>query len=402
MAVRVPLFSALTLPGAEHNLLPGPVMEARAVSPHAIRDRVEFLLRSAGVEPNGPAPHDVRILDPRFYQRVARSGTLGFGESYVDGDWECDRLDEAVYRLVRSGARRVNGLRDFGRRAAAIFTNPGRPSRAFEVGERHYDLGHDLFAWMLGPRMAYSCAYWKEATDLESAQEAKLDLVCRKLGLRPGMRLLDVGCGWGSLVLFAAERYGVSALGITVSREQQEWAQEAAGALPVRIELRDYRSLDAGTFDAVASVGMFEHVGRKNYGTFFDVVRRHLTPEGLFLLHTIGGNESSSTIDPWIERYIFPNGLIPSLAQIAEAAEGRFVVEDVHNFGADYEKTLLAWSANVEAHRAELAARYGERFLRMWRFYLLSCAGAFRARYNNLLQVVLSPSGVPGGYHAPR
>ena len=377
-------------------------MEATAVSHHGVADRIDSLLRAADVEPDGPEPHDIRILNPRFYQRVARSGTLGFGESYVDGDWECDRLDEAVCRLVRSGARRINGLHDFGRRAAAIFTNPGRPSRAFEVGERHYDLGNDLFEWMLGPRMAYSCAYWKDATDLASAQEAKLDLVCRKLRLEPGMRLLDVGCGWGSLVLYAAERYGVSALGITVSHEQQEWAQKAAGALPVTIELRDYRSLDAGTFDAVASVGMFEHVGRKNYATFFDVVRRHLEGNGLFLLHTIGGNESSATIEPWIERYIFANGLIPSLAQIATAGEGRFVVEDVHNFGADYERTLLAWHANVEAHREELLSRYGERFLRMWRFYLLSCAGAFRARYNNLFQVVLSPSGVPGGYRAPR
>ncbi len=377
-------------------------MEASVASPRHADERIAAALRSAGVELDGPAPHDVRVRDPRFFHRVTSRGSLGFGESYVDGDWECDRIDELVFRLVRAGVHRsYEGVRDLGRHAAALLTNPGR-TRAFVVGERHYDLGNDLFERMLGRRMVYSCGYWKDAEDLDAAQDAKLDLVCRKLGLKPGMRLLDVGCGWGGLACFAAERYGVSALGITVSREQQEWARRAAGSLPVTIELLDYRSLDAGTFDAVASIGMFEHVGRKNYATFLDVVRRHLADGGLFLLHTIGGNESSFTTDPWIERYIFPNSLIPSLAQVASAAEGRFVVEDVHNFGADYERTLLAWHANVERHRDELEGRYGARFLRMWRYYLLSCAGAFRARYNNLWQIVLSPRGVADGYRAPR
>jgi cyclopropane-fatty-acyl-phospholipid synthase len=377
-------------------------MEASVASPRHADERIAAALRSAGVELDGPAPHDIRVRDPRFFHRVTSRGSLGFGESYVDGDWECDRIDELVFRLVRADVHRsYEGVRGLGRHAAALLTNPGR-TRAFVVGERHYDLGNDLFERMLGRGMVYSCGYWKDAEDLDAAQDAKLDLVCRKLGLKPGMRLLDVGCGWGGLACFAAQRCGVSALGITVSREQQESARRAAGSLPVTIELLDYRSLDAGTFDAVASIGMFEHVGRKNYATFFGVVRRHLADDGLFLLHTIGGNESSFTTDPWIERYIFPNSLIPSLAQVASAAEGCFVVEDVHNFGADYDRTLLAWSANVERHRDELEGRYGARFLRLWRYYLLSCAGAFRARYNNLWQIVLSPRGVAGGYRAPR
>jgi cyclopropane-fatty-acyl-phospholipid synthase len=378
-------------------------MEASVASPPHAQERIAAALRSAGVELDGPAPHDIRVRDPRFFHRVASRGSLGFGESYVDGDWECDRIDELVFRLVRAGVHRsYEGVRDLSRRAAALLTNSGRTARAFVVGERHYDLGNDLFERMLGRRMVYSCGYWKDADDLDAAQDAKLDLVCRKLRLEPGMRLLDIGCGWGGLACFAAERYGVDVLGITVSREQQEWARRTAGSLPVTIELLDYRSLDAGTFDAVASVGMFEHVGRKNYATFFDVVRRYLADTGLFLLHTIGGNTSSFTTDPWIERYIFPNSLIPSLAQVASAAEGRFVVEDVHNFGADYERTLLAWDANVERRHDELEGRYGARFLRMWRYYLLSCAGAFRARYNSLWQIVLSPRGVAGGYRAPR
>jgi cyclopropane-fatty-acyl-phospholipid synthase len=378
-------------------------MEAPVASLRGAPARIASALLSAGVEPDGPAPHDIRVRDLRFFHRVASRGSLGLGESYVDGDWECDRIDELVFRLIRAGVHRAHeGVRGLGRRAAAILSNPGRAAHAFEVGERHYDLGNDLFERMLGPRMIYSCGYWKDVEDLDAAQEAKLDLVCRKLGLKAGMRLLDVGCGWGGLACFAAERHGVRVLGITVSREQLEWARRAAGSLPVSFELRDYRSLDTGTFDAVASIGMFEHVGRKNYKTFFDVVRRHLADDGLFLLHTIGGNDSSFTTDPWIERYIFPNSMIPSLAEVATAAEHRFVVEDVHTFGADYDRTLLAWTANVERHQGELELRYGARFLRMWRYYLLSCAGAFRARYNNLWQFVLSPRGVAGGYHALR
>ncbi|MFI5180395.1 MAG: cyclopropane fatty acyl phospholipid synthase [Thermoanaerobaculia bacterium] len=378
-------------------------MEASVAPLRGAAARIASALGSAGVTLDGPAPQDIRIRNPRFFTRVAALGSLGFGESYVDGDWECDRIDEAVCRIVRAGLNRPGrSVRELARRAAALLTNPGRAARAFEIGERHYDLGNDLFERMLGKRMVYSCAYWKDAADLDAAQEAKLDLVCWKLRLKPGMRLLDIGCGWGGLACYAADRFRVSVLGITVSREQRDRARAAAGSLPVTIELIDYRSLDAGTFDAVASLGMFEHVGRKNYGTFLDVVRRHLAEDGLFLLHTIGGNTSLFTTDPWIERHIFPNSLIPSLAQIAFAAEGRFVVEDMHNFGADYDRTLLAWHANVEAHRPELEARYGERFLRMWRYYLLSCAGAFRARYNNLWQIVLSPRGLPGGYSAPR
>jgi cyclopropane-fatty-acyl-phospholipid synthase len=377
-------------------------MEALVAPPRGVRARIESALNSAGVQVDGSGPHDIRVHRARFFERVAATGSLGLGESYMDGDWECDRVDDLVFRLIRAGVHRSHGKgREFTRRAAAFLTNPGR-TRAFEIGERHYDLGNFLFERMLDRRMVYSCGNWKDARDLDEAQEAKLDLACRKLGLAPGMRFLDVGCGWGSLGCFAAERYGVSAFGITVSREQKDWADRAAGTLPVTTDLRDYRSLDAGTFDAIASIGMFEHVGLKNYATFFDVVRRHLADDGLFLLHTIGGNESSSTTDPWIDRYIFPNSLIPSLAQIASAAEGRFVLEDVHNFGSDYDRTLLAWNANVERHREELEARLGPRFLRMWRYYLLSCAGAFRARHNNVWQIVLSPRGVPGGYRAPR
>ena len=279
--------------------------------------------------------------------------------------------------------------------------NLQKPSRAFQIGRHHYDIGNDLFSRMLDRRMIYSCGYWKNATTLDEAQEAKLDLVCRKLGLCPGMRVLDIGCGWGGTARFAAERYGVAVVGITVSEKQVQLAQEACAGLDIDIRLQDYRQLD-GTFDRVLSIGMFEHVGCKNYRAFMRVVRDRLVDDGLFLLHTIGSNRSVTRTDPWTERYIFPNSMLPSAAQIAAAAEGTLVIEDWHSFGPDYDTTLMHWHRNFVEHWSELVDRYDERFHRMWRYFLLSSAGSFRARHNQLWQVVLSPSGVPGGYRALR
>ncbi len=248
--------------------------------------------------------------------------------------------------------------------------------------------------------MTYSCGYWKSARTLDDAQEAKLDLLCRKAGLKPGMRVLDIGCGWGGFAAFAAERYGVSAVGITVSREQIELGRQRTAGLPVQLLLQDYRDV-AGSFDAIVSVGMFEHVGRRNYRTFFDVARRCLAPNGLFVLHTIGTRLSTVSCDPWIEKYIFPNSLVPSMAQIAAALENRFVVEDWQNIGPHYEPTLMAWFSNFRAGWDRLRGRYTDRFYRLWSYYLRACAGSFRARYNDVWQFVLSREGLRG-YEAVR
>jgi cyclopropane-fatty-acyl-phospholipid synthase len=252
----------------------------------------------------------------------------------------------------------------------------------------------------------YSCGYWKNATDLDAAQEAKLDLVCRKLGLAPGQRVLDIGCGWGEALKFAAERHGVHGVGVTVSEEQAQFARELCAGLPVEIRVQDYREVGKGDggerFDRIWSIGMFEHVGVKNYRAYFETVRRCLAADGLTLLHTIGGNLSTNHTDPWIAKYIFPNSMIPSAQQLAAASEGLFVIEDWHNFGADYDRTLMAWRANFDAAWPSLRERYGERFQRMWRFYLAASAATFRSRRDQLWQVVLSPSGVAGGYVAPR
>jgi cyclopropane-fatty-acyl-phospholipid synthase len=283
---------------------------------------------------------------------------------------------------------------------SARLLNMQSARRAYLVGERHYDLGDDLYELMLDPRMIYSCAYFERADNLNAAQEAKLDLVARKIGVQPGMRVLDIGCGWGGAAQFMAQR-GASVIGVTVSRNQLQAAQKRCAGLNVDVRQQDYRSL-TGSFDAIYSLGMFEHVGVRNYRTYLDKARELLRPDGLFLLHTIGNNESSVATDPWIDKYIFPNGQLPSLAQITQAAEGLWVIEDIHSFGVYYDRTLLAWSANFERAWPQLAARYGERFRRMWHFWLMSSAASFRARKTQLWQIVLSPAGVPGGYRAVR
>jgi len=362
------------------------------------RARFATLLASAGVTVDGCAPHDLRVHDERLFSTVLAGGSLALGESYMDGWWSCERLDAFFTRVMAAGLdRTAAGAAGGLRRLAALLFPLGRRSRAFVIGERHYDLGNELFEAMLDRRMIYSCAYWVDAASLDAAQERKLDLVCRKLGLKSGQRLLDIGCGWGGLARFAADRYGVSVVGITVSKEQAALAARQVRDLPVEIRLQDYRDLSE-TFDAVVSLGMFEHVGPRHHRPFLEVARRCLREDGLFLLHTIGTPETTAAPDPWILKYIFPQSHVPSLAQIARAADGLFVVEDVHNFGAFYDPTLMAWNANVEARRANLPARYDERFFRMWRYYLLSSAGTFRARRDQLLQIVLSPRGVAGGY----
>ncbi len=367
-----------------------------------LRERARELLARAGVQLNGDRPCDIRVHDERVYARVFAHGSLGFGEAYMDGWWGCDDLSDLASRLVR--ARLDHAIRpwsDLPRVAAARLMNLQTPRRSYRVGEQHYDIGNDLYDRMLGRHPIYSCGYWREADNLDDAQIAKVDLIARKLGLEPGMRVLDIGCGWGAAAHYLARTYGVEVVGVTISREQVEYGQRLCADLPVDIRMQDYRALDE-TFDRILSVGMFEHVGYKNYPGFMQVAARCLREDGLFLLHTIGNNHSTATTDPWIAKYIFPNSMVPSANQITHAAEGNFIIEDWHNFGTDYDRTLLAWFANFDAHWPELAERYGERFYRMWKYYLLTCAGSFRARENHLWQLVLSPRGVLGGYRSLR
>jgi cyclopropane-fatty-acyl-phospholipid synthase len=368
-----------------------------------VEDIAKKLLSLAEIKINGNDPWDIRVRDEKFYRRVLSQGSLGLGEAYMEGWWDCEALDEFFFRVIRSQIQ--NKIKKNWSLIYEVLLARGlnmqSRKRAFQIGEKHYDLGNELFINMLDKRLVYSCAYWKDATTLDSAQENKLELICRKLGLQTGMKILDIGCGWGSLAKYAAEKYRVNVVGVTVSREQVELAQTLCKNLPVEIRLQDYREVDE-IFDRIVSVGMIEHVGYKNYRIYMEIVHRCLKGDGLFLLHTIGGNKSVTSVDPWMNRYIFPNGMLPSIKQLGQSIEGLFVMEDWHNFSADYDKTLIAWYANLEKSWDKLKPNYDERFHRMWKYYLLSCAGAFRARSNQLWQIVLSKNGVSGGYKSIR
>lgn len=360
-------------------------------SPPAV---VVDLLAQADVRLNGDRPWDIQVRDDRLYSRVLTRGSLGFGEAYMDGDWDARDLSGLMTRLIaaRLDEKPLGRARFFlaMHYLRARFFNLQSSKRAFQVGERHYDIGNDLYAAMLDRNWCYSCGYWADAEDLDAAQEAKLDLICRKLQLEPGMKVLDVGCGWGSLSAYMARHYGVQVRGITISKEQAVLARERCADLPVEIELIDYRDV-SGQYDRVVSVGMFEHVGHKNYATYFSAMAHCLKPDGLFLLHTIGTDSEGVGVDPWIDRYIFPNGELPNLSRLTDAVKQVFHVEDLHNFGTDYDRTLMAWWQKFQQAWPELSEHYDERFYRMWRYYLLSCAGFFRAKRGQLWQVVLSP-----------
>lgn len=355
------------------------------------RRLVERMLEGTGITIDGPNPWDIQVHDERMFARIFREGSIGLGESYMDGWWDCDRIDDMVTRLLRSGL----GDRAEGFWAHALYviqaklTNLQSKTRAFMVGKQHYDLGNDLFQRMLDDTMCYSCGYWKEAHTLHGAQVAKLDLIARKLGLQPGMHVLDVGCGWGSFAEYAARHYGCRVTGITISKEQAALARQRCEGLPVEILLKDYRELE-GRFDRIVSIGMFEHVGQKNYPTYFAKLKTLLADKGLFLLHTIGTNTSHIGADPWLNKYIFPNGVLPSVSQLVKPTESLFVMEDWQNFGPDYDKTLMAWHERFEAAWPEISERYNERTYRMFRYYLLICAATFRARATQLWQVVFS------------
>ena len=352
---------------------------------------------AADVRFNGERPWDLQVHDARLYGALLRHGSLALGDGYVCGAWDCDRIDELICRLLRSNAQRPLSrqawLADTASQLWERVHNPQALARAFTVGERHYDIAPSVYEAMLDPQMAYSCGYWRQARDLATAQDHKLRLVCEKLQLQPGMRLLDIGCGWGSLAAYACRHYGVEVLGITVSARQAEAIRERHGDLPLQVVLCDYRrlpELQAGPFDRIASIGMFEHVGRRNDKAFHRIVRQALEPDGLALLQTIGSARTTQRIDRWIDTHIFPGGRLPSAAQLCQGLEQHFLIEDWENFGLDYDRTLMAWWQNFEAAWPELRRAFSEEFHRFWRYYLLSCAGFFRSREGQLWQVVLS------------
>ena len=360
--------------------------------------RMAEIFALADIHVNGHRPWDLQVRDERFYQRVLSEGSLGAGESYMDGWWDAEALDELFARI-----HRINPYDIVGKWTTLWLALKGRilnrqtKARADKVAHAHYDIGNDIYKPMLGARMQYTCAYWMGAATIEEAQENKLHLICRKLQLKAGMTVLELGGGFGGLAQFMAEQYGCRVVSYNISREQVAYARELCQGLPVRFELKDYREAvhENEPFDRVVAIGLCEHIGYKNYRKFLEVAHSRLNDKGLFLLHTIGGNRSFTSTDAWIDKYIFPNGMVPSIAQLGKAMEGLFVVEDWHNFGPDYDKTLLAWWRNFERAWPSLRSKYGDRFYRMWKFYIMTSAAGFRARKLQLWQLVLSKGDIP-------
>jgi cyclopropane-fatty-acyl-phospholipid synthase len=357
----------------------------------------------AGIQIDGKRPFDIQVNNPKFYERALEDQSLGFGESYMEGWWECGAIDECIYKLL------IANIEDQFKPTFAFYWtylkaklfNRQTKSGSMDVIHMHYELGNDLYKNMLDTSMAYSCGYWKNAKTLDEAQLAKYDLIARKLSLKKGMTVLDIGCGWGGFAKYIAQNYGVKVVAITLSQNQAEFAKKNCEGLSVEVRVQDYRDVKE-KFDRVVEIGMFEHVGPKNYRNFMEICHNCLNDNGMLMLHTIGSNATHVTTDPWINKYIFPGGHLPSIAQIGSSIENLFIMEDWHNFGPDYDKTLMAWWANFNNNWDKLKSSYSREFYRMWKYYLLSCAGAFRARSIELWQVVLSKSGVPGGYETVR
>lgn len=365
---------------------------------------VEQVLAIADVKINGNRSSDIKVYDDRFYERVIRDGSLGFGEAYMEGWWDAEALDECMYKILSADLEkhmkptwemRWNYLK------AKFFNMQEKGSRSSKVIDVHYELGDDLYESMLGSTLAYTCAYWKNCSNLDEAQKEKFDLIAKKMGLKPGMRVLDLGCGWGGFSRHIAKEYGVQVVAVNLSAKQCAYAKKISEGLPVEVRNHDYREV-VGTFDRIISIGLMEHVGHKNYRGFMELIQRCLTDDGLALVHTIGRDTSAVTTEPWISKYIFPHGHLPSIVQLGKAIEGLFVMEDWHNMSVNYDTTLMAWFKNFDQSWDQFKSKYPDPFYKMWKYYLLSCAGAFRARDIQLWQVVLSKKGVPGGYESVR
>ncbi len=363
------------------------------------KEKVREILAWADIELDGPDPWDLQVRDDRFYQLVLSHGSMGLGESYMDGWWDVPQLDEFFSKVQRADLHgKVRDPAVFWLAAKSRFFNRQTRSASEKVAREHYDLGNDLYRAMLDKNMQYTCAYWIGAKNLDEAQENKLHLICRKLYLQPGMKVLELGCGFGGLSRFMAKEYGCEVVSYNISREQLKFARELCAGLPVRFEEKDYReAIHEPQFDRVAAIGLCEHIGHKNHRSFLELARSKLKDGGLFLLHTMGGIKSRTSTNPWIDKYIFSGGVIPSIPQLAAAMDGLWLMEDWHNFGPDYDKTLMAWWDNFDTRYCTLdKQKYDQRFYRMWKLYLMMSAGAFRARRLQLWQIVLSKGDIPG------
>ncbi len=346
-----------------------------------LRRPVEHIFSRAGVSINGTKPWDIRVNDNRFYRDVLINGSLGLGESYMRQQWTTDDLEGLFYRLCSSDlektSRRIpsqhfSRLFDF-------FINRQSHARAKSNAEHHYNLGNDLFFEFLGKFKNYSCGYFENADTLDEAQAAKMHKLCQLLDLKKGDRLLDVGGGWGEFAKFAATQYDCDVTSINIAQEQINHAREHCRDTAVEIVKSDYRDM-TGTYNKIAVVAMFTHVGHKNYRVFMQTMSGLLEPGGKMVMETVGGLESKTRCEPWTDKYIFPGGLIPSMEQIDHSVRGLFKRDSVHEFGHHYAVTLQHWHRNFIEAWPRLRAHYSESMRLMFEYFFLSVAGDFRAK----------------------
>jgi len=315
--------------------------------------------------------------------------------------WDCNKLDLFFEKIMEASINKRVNHHKWLLKLKSILFNLQSTLRSKEVIDKHYDLDYELFSTFLDPYNQYTCGYFKNTTDLDTAQIQKMDLICKKLQIKPGEKVLDIGCGWGGFAKYAAEHYGCHVTGITISEKQAEYARQFTKGLPVTILKQDYRELK-GKFDKIVIAGMIEHVGYKNYRKLIKIVNNCLKEDGLFLLHTIGQNHTSTHGNPWVNKYIFPNGMTPSVKQITTAYESIFTLEDWHNFGLYYADTLMAWDEKFQKNWPKIAPEYSETFYRMWRYYLTSYAAAFKTHQLQLWQIVFSKGGDKKVYESVR
>jgi len=373
------------------------------------KEIIQRYLDMAGITLNGDKPYDMRIHNEEAYRRILRDGSIGLGETYMEGWWDCDRLDEFAYYMTKAdvGGKFKYNLKFKLKALLPRLFNMQTLRLSRRVSDQHYDIDNELYEYMLGPTMSYTCAYWKNAKTLDEAQLNKLDLECRKLYLKPGETVLDLGCGWGGFSLYAAKHYDVKIVAVNIAKNNIDYLNANKGDLPIETYVCDYRNVDKYNprkkkFDKVLAVGMLPHVGYKNHRMLFEVMRGNLKDEGLAFIHSVGSNITMHRADPWTDKYIFPNGVAPSIRQIGTALERLFIMEDWHNYSRDYDYTLSAWHDNLSKHWELLSERYDKKFYLMWKYFLLFCAGMYRARGLQLWEFVLSPYGVPDGYVAVR
>mmetsp|Transcript_2643 Transcript_2643/g.5371 ORF Transcript_2643/g.5371 Transcript_2643/m.5371 type:complete len:414 (+) Transcript_2643:74-1315(+) len=381
------------------------LLQAALRQPHIAEALARYIVKVGGISDS--LYDHVEFHDPTAWYDIITQGNLGVAESYMHGKIKVDPLPFFLTLLngTALGTRRKEGsdymvffmdMINLPTALAGRLFNQQTRERSTRVTKQHYDAGNDLYERMLGPSMSYTCAYWRNATTLDEAQTNKFDLIRRKLELQDGMKVADLGMGWGTAAAYMHKHGRVEVTGVSLSEEQVKWAQANLAKTGLKFVWEDYRDhcenpANVGTYDRVYSIGMLEHVGFKNHATLFKCIKRLLKPDGLAVVHTIGEPDFLPNSDPFLDKYIFPGAVIPALSSVSAAIENDFILEDFQNFGYDYAKTLAVWAVNSEAFFRDNPTAYTPEFQRMWDYYLKMCEALFELRINQLWHFVLSP-----------